>query len=82
VAPERLEIYVTPLVADRPDTWLVCTESLSRCIAICSSREDAVSQALVTARYHAGRGEDVNVRIWDIDNACWQEAPFDPRSNA
>lgn len=70
--PERLEFYVVPMSATRADTWLICMGSLSRCVGIYASADDALAHAIIKAQYQVSGGTDACVRMWGRDRLRWR----------
>lgn len=69
--PERIEFYVVPMSTARSDTWLVCMATLSRCVGVYASADDALAHAIIKAQYQISGGAQACVRMWSKERLRW-----------
>jgi hypothetical protein len=67
-----VEFFVVPMSTSHADTWLVCMDSLSHCVGVHASADNAVANAIIKAQYQVACGNEARVQLMRRDLRRWQ----------
>ncbi len=71
---DRVKFYVEPLrhILSEKQTWLIFRRSLSSCVGIHDTREEAMAAAIVMAEYCVSAGQTAHIHMRNDAAAPWR----------